>query len=255
MASVPKKCVTKQKMGDAMFFAAGAVAIANLMVFAIILSSGNNDRESFANQPSKEDSSDAIAYDVVRIPDVLTPQECDRLVAFAKSADMSSSKVWTGDTSSPDVQSMHRTSRQVWINYDDSEVGDIARKLRRKAAQLTGVFDPAAFEKIQLARYDVRGEYQQHFDSCTTNCPSNRLCRIATLLVYLNDTDGGNTVFPKMGISIRPQKGAASFFYNVDTRDPDYPELHAAMHAGSPVVSGEKFIANVWVACPNATHV
>lgn len=203
-------------------------------------------------QPTKQDTPDEIPYNVTTLPDILTSEECDALVDHAaNSGNMAASKVWSGDAAKPDFDSQHRTSTQLWIEYDDTEIGRIARKLRSKAAQLTGVFDPSAFEKVQLAKYGTNAEYKQHFDSCTSQCPNNRLCRIATLLVYLNEPQaGGATVFPNMDISVSPQKGSASFFYNVDVRDSSFPELNSSLHAGAPVTQGEKYIANVWVKCP-----
>jgi prolyl 4-hydroxylase len=233
-----------------LYAAAALAALLNLFVFWYIASRATGV-EGFANQPGKNDTPDAIPYDVLTLPDVLTAEECDRLMVFAGRQAMSSSKVWNGDPVNPDQHSEHRSSKQAWVNYDDKDVGDIVRKLRKKAAQLTGVYDPASFEKVQLAKYAVHGEYKQHYDSCTSKCPQNKLCRVATLLVYLNEpVAGGDTVFPNMGISITPKKGSASFFYNVDVLDPAYPELAASLHAGAPVEAGDKFIANVWVMCP-----
>jgi prolyl 4-hydroxylase len=207
--------------------------------------------ETFANQPGKDDDVHAIPYDIITIPDVLTSEECDRLVEFANGQQLSESKVWSGNASNPDSQSEHRTSKQTWVEYDNASIGDIARKLRKKAAHLSGIYDPASFEKVQLAKYGTNGEYKQHYDSCTSKCPNNALCRIATLLVYLNEPlAGGDTVFPNMGITITPKKGAASFFFNVDSRDSAFPELNASLHAGMPVLEGEKYIANVWIMCP-----
>lgn len=201
-------------------------------------------------QPSTEDNADAIPYDVLRVPDVLTEDECKRLIEHADAGDMFESKVWTGDASKPDDQSSHRTSKQKWVAYDDPDIGPIVRKLRNKAAQLSGVYDPASFEKVQLAKYNADGEYRQHFDSCTSKCPNNKLCRTATLLVYLNEpASGGHTVFPNIGVSVAPKVGHGTFFYNVDTTDNDHPELNASMHAGAPVQAGKKYIANVWITC------
>lgn len=40
--------------------------------------------------------------------------------------------------------------------------------------------------------------------------------RIATFLVYMTDVEaGGATVFPTLGLTLHPVKGAAAFWYNL----------------------------------------
>ena len=69
--------------------------------------------------------------------------------------------------------------------------------------------------------------------------------RVATVVVYLADVEGGGeTVFPGIGLSIRPRAGSAAYFeyFNqqglVDSR---------CLHAGAPVSRGEKWIATKWL--------
>lgn len=55
----------------------------------------------------------------------------------------------------------------------------------------------------------------------------------ATMMSYLNEVDeGGHTMFPTLGIKVKPKKGSALFW-------PNQPPLK---HAGDRVVSGEKWI-------------
>ena len=42
--------------------------------------------------------------------------------------------------------------------------------------------------------------------------------RLATFMIYLSGTKkdiGGSTVFPQLGISVKPQRGAALYWHNV----------------------------------------
>lgn len=49
---------------------------------------------------------------------------------------------------------------------------------------------------------------------------------------------GGETVFPKLNVSLEPKKGAAAFWYNLHSSgDPDTSTLHAAC----PVLIGSKW--------------
>ena len=69
--------------------------------------------------------------------------------------------------------------------------------------------------------------------------------RITTALAYLNDVDaGGATDFPEIGISIKPNKGDVVIFNNcIEGTTEIHPK---SLHAGSPVISGEKWAVNLW---------
>ena len=44
--------------------------------------------------------------------------------------------------------------------------------------------------------------------------------RIVTFMVYMSDVDlGGRTVFPQAGISVKPEKGSALYWFNHDAID------------------------------------
>ena len=72
-------------------------------------------------------------------------------------------------------------------------------------------------EALQVVSYGIGGHYEPHVDFFNHNLReenhfvgTNSGDRIATLLFYLNDvTAGGATVFPRIGISVRPIKGSA----------------------------------------------
>ena len=56
--------------------------------------------------------------------------------------------------------------------------------------------------------------------------------RIATLLMYVSEVEqGGATVFPHLGISLWPERGAAAFWYNLhrngEVRTQQYSQLSA----------------------------
>ena len=73
--------------------------------------------------------------------------------------------------------------------------------------------------------------------------------RISTLIMYLNDVEeGGETIFPSLNLSIKPQKGMAvyfEYFYN------DQAVNELTLHGGSPVIKGEKWVATQWMRKKN----
>lgn len=96
-------------------------------------------------------------------------------------------------------------------------------------------------EPLQVLRYRTGQEFQPHQD-CTDD-RSNQ--RVLTMLIYLSeDYSGGETFFPRPGLKVRGRVGDAVLFRNAaldGTPDPN------ALHAGLPVLSGEKFIASRWI--------
>lgn len=61
----------------------------------------------------------------------------------------------------------------------------------------------------------------------------------------LNDVaDGGETVFPEIGLSVVPRRGHAVYFSYCNSRNQVDPRT---LHGGAPVRCGEKRIATKWL--------
>jgi prolyl 4-hydroxylase len=103
-------------------------------------------------------------------------------------------------------------------------------------------------EGIQVLWYREGGEYQPHYDYFDPKVPGGvdrGGQRVATVIMYLHDTEeGGETIFPKVNIKIKPVKGNAVLFYNCA---PDGREDPLTLHGGAPVKKGEKWIATKWI--------
>ena len=69
--------------------------------------------------------------------------------------------------------------------------------------------------------------------------------RVSTLVMYLSDVEqGGETTFPDVGVSVVPKKGAAVYFEYCNSQGQVDP---LSLHAGNPVIKGEKWIATKWM--------
>jgi len=103
---------------------------------------------------------------------------------------------------------------------------------------------PSHAETLQVLRYGVGGEYQPHVD--TFNVPSAAGGqRVATLVIYLRDVDrGGTTAFPELGLQVAPSCGMGIYFAYGDAQGRTDPRL---LHAGMPLLGGEKWVATQWV--------
>jgi prolyl 4-hydroxylase len=139
----------------------------------------------------------------------------------------------------------YRISKSGWIR--DSE-DDRIRRLSLRMQMITDLTVQTA-EELQVVNYGLGGHYEPHFDFArreekhafrslgTGN-------RIATWLTYLSDVEaGGATVFPLLGLAVRPRKGSALFWYNLH-RNGEGDLL--TRHAACPVLIGSKWIANKW---------
>ena len=117
----------------------------------------------------------------------------------------------------------------------------VVSTLNRRIAGLTNTRYGQG-EPLQLLRYHNGGQYRPHMDALPSNEPNQR---IMTVILYLNDDyAGGETVFPRTGLSIRGKLGDALVFRNANSSDQPDP---LSLHAGAPVTAGTKLIATRWI--------
>ena len=122
--------------------------------------------------------------------------------------------------------------------------------VRERISAITGVLT-VAFEPPQIFHYAVGEEIKAHYDALRLGEQgygrdgSYKGDRISTFLLYLNDDyDGGELIFPKVGVQFKGKTGDGIYFAHVDENGtPDRLSLHAA----SPVRRNEKFILSQWI--------
>lgn len=123
-----------------------------------------------------------------------------------------------------------------------------------------------------MVRYLPGEEFQTHTDHLNSFNDFDCGGRLCTCLVYLNDSEepaddydtaddaeseettftGGETMFPEFNHAVSPRKGSALFFWNTHERpgscgykkDMFLNVDRKLRHAGLPVLSGEKWVAN-----------
>lgn len=198
---------------------------------------------------------DLSSYDFKKIADspeiyecehFLNDAECDQIIENAKPDLLRSTVV--DNNSSKSLIDTRRTSLGTFLSRN-REISAV-KKIRTSAEKITGIPKKNG-EALQVLYYSVGAEYQPHFDYFDPSSPGGLVHynrggqRVATLLVYLNTpSKGGETIFPKARVSITPTKGKAVLFYNVDLQNRPDPR---SLHGGAPVISGEKWIATLWL--------
>ncbi len=182
---------------------------------------------------------------IVLFGNLLSLEECDAMIEYS-SRKLQRSTVVNAKTGAYDVHP-DRTSSGTYFERAENEV--VAR-IERRISDLLGV--PAENgEPIQILHYTPGAEYKAHWDYFDPAHPGNEKVlamggqRVATLIMYLNDVEsGGSTVFPDVGIDVLPRKGNAVYFaYTTEDGQLD----RRTLHGGSPVISGEKWIATKWL--------
>lgn len=172
---------------------------------------------------------------VVVLGSVLDDEECEALIQLSKDL-LQRSKIG----STKEVSDI-RTSSGAFLTDVKS---NILARVEKRVSAIMGI--PIEHgEGLHILNYKPGQEYKEHLDYFAPTSKAAKNNRISTLVLYLNDVEeGGTTFFPKLNLTVCPQKGMAvyfEYFYN----DPILNE--STLHAGTPVVKGEKWIATQWM--------
>jgi len=161
---------------------------------------------------------------------------------------------------------IERTSENCWLPANDT----VTQSVQRRLSGLLQVGHAALsrrLEDLQVVRYESGGFFRMHHDSSAFHK------RTMTALIYINSVDsGGETFFPYApghtdydhilsteesiasgleklekgeGFRFEPSQGSALLFFNHNLRTNSIDT--AAVHAGMPVKSGEKWVCNYWL--------
>lgn len=189
-------------------------------------------------QPASAPASASLATqpEISHFPALLTQDECAHLANAAS------------DLLAPAVVIDPRTGRNVphpIRSSDGAVIGPmreslIVRAINLRLAAITAT-DIAQGEALTILRYRPGQQFRPHFDAIG----NARNQRTKTVLIYLNEGfAGGETHFPKLGVTIRPKAGDAVSFTNTLADDSTDPR---SLHAGLPVVQGVKWLATRWI--------
>lgn len=180
--------------------------------------------------------------EIFAVGDFFTAEECGRLMAMIDTVAKPSAAF------DATYESGYRTSYSGDVDPHDPFV----IKLQRRLDDLLGI-DPTYGETIQGQRYLPGQQFQAHTDWFPAGTPyweqerTRGGQRSFTAMAYLNPVEeGGATDFPRLGISFEPRPGTLLIWNNADPRGVPNP---FTIHAGSPVVSGVKYIVTKWYRC------
>lgn len=170
---------------------------------------------------------------VVLLGNVLSDEECDELIEHSRER-LQRSKIG-------EVRAVNqiRTSSGVFC-----EENETVTRIEKRISQIMNI--PIEHgDGLQVLLYTPGQEYSPHFDFFAQTSRASDNNRISTLVMYLNDVEeGGETAFPKLNFSVFPNKGMAVYFeYFYDNEELN----ESTLHAGTPVIKGEKWVATMWM--------
>jgi len=179
---------------------------------------------------------------VVVFGNFLSECECDHLIEIAQPR-LKRSLTVDNETGGEEINNS-RTSNGAFLTGVETQT---YRRIEQRISDvLRWPLDKS--EPIQVLRYSIGEQYKPHYDYFDPVYPGTSTIlkrggqRIATLLLYLQTpATGGGTMFPDIGLEVKPIRGTAVFFA-YDTPHPDTKTLHGSV----PVFSGEKYIATKW---------
>ena len=185
-------------------------------------------------------------FDINKIyeyPNILSDKQCNEIILLAEPYISNSTVIGENGNEETDNR---RTSQNTFLPRTHKVVQDIYDKL----SKIINI-DSDHFERLQVVRYKPGQKYEAHWDACWEDHKCVEFLkqggqRYATFLLYLNDDfTGGETEFPHRNIKIKPVKGKAALFFNLEKDNKT--KLEDSFHAGLPPTSGIKWLCNVWI--------
>jgi prolyl 4-hydroxylase len=183
--------------------------------------------------------------DIAILENVLTPEECDELIALSQPK-LQRSRIVDHKTGAEEVMDLRSSYGTYFLRGENT----LVQRLEKRLAQLIGM--PVDHgEGLQILHYSVGAEYQPHYDFFLPESSGSAIHvqkggqRVITVIMYLNDVEaGGETIFPELDFSVAPRKGSAVYFSYCNSQN----KLdRMTLHGGAPVERGEKWIATLWV--------
>jgi prolyl 4-hydroxylase len=180
---------------------------------------------------------------VIVFGELLSADECAQLVELARGQLQRSRVVGAG----PGGDAVFECRTSEGMSFARG-ANPLCERIERRVAALLD-WPRENGEGLQVLRYSPGARYEPHYDWFDPAAPGSAAAlarggqRVASLVMYLNTPQrGGATVFTDARFEVTARRGNAVFF--------SYERPHAmtrTLHAGAPVIAGEKWIATLWM--------
>jgi len=194
----------------------------------------NNDPRLFLAPAKEEEINTAEPY-MIRIHDFISDHDIEQF----KMLGIPILKPGKITTDNKRVVDYHRRVSAAEELTDYHHTLPLVKKLRSRFEAVSGLnVNTETAEPINLFNYGHSGFIYFHTDYLV-NRTEEENNRMATIIVYANDVDGGETLFPLINTKVEPIKGTAFLFYHKKRSGEN--EVHS-LHGACPVLTGEKII-------------
>ena len=179
--------------------------------------------------------------EIYLLPDFLNPAECEKIIASIKS------RLRPSQISSEGAgQSDFRTSRTCDLGTLNEP---FLEEIDARICRTLGI-DASYAEVLQGQYYATEQQFKPHTDYFESHEYSQYAAhqgqRTFTFFIYLNAVAaGGETEFPHLGITLKPQPGMAVIWNNLQADGTPNP---ATLHCSHPVLRGEKAVITKWLS-------
>lgn len=178
----------------------------------------------------------------------ITESECDAMERFARPK---LSRALVGTSNGTIQVSKHRKAQTALYpdihNSTSDPLWDLYRRTLVATSKHTNFkLKPHRQEEFNIIQYNVDDQYTPHCDGACDGSEYIPGSRVATSVMYCKVAEqGGGTLFPKANIFVKPEPGMATFFSyrGLDNIMDD----GLTLHAGCPVLKGEKWITTLWM--------
>lgn len=173
-----------------------------------------------------------VYHEPLVYPGLISSQTCEYIIKKA------SEHLEPSSISRDKVIDEHvRKSKTAWLRPEDDDT--IKEVMEKCLAHTDKTLENC--EYLQVLKYTPSGFYKPHQDAFV-NDPN---MRVYTCVIALTDEfQGGETEFPNLRKRFKLKKGDMLFFNTLDSWGRITPK---ALHGGRPVITGEKWICNLWI--------
>ena len=212
---------------------------------------------------------------LVIVHEFLSPEHCDDIMDAVTgpeeaydTGENAKNQLKRSTMGAEQDESQQRTSSTAWVHPEHCP--EPLGAFSERVSNLSGL-PTENMENLQVVRYQPGQEFQLHTDHLDVFNSMDCGGRLATCLMYLNDSEdtvvgnsnneddetftGGETYFHEFDRAVSPRKGSALFWWNTIER-PGSEGFDENMflnvdlrlrHAGLPVLTGEKWVCNKWM--------
>lgn len=160
------------------------------------------------------------------VDDVLSPAECDALIARIEAAGPEIAPITRAEGAVVDLGTRNNSR----VMFDDPALAALLfeRVQDRVPPEISRSRVVGANERLRCYRYERGQRFAPHYDGWFARSADER--SYLTFMVYLNDGfSGGDTALLDLGVTVTPKRGSALFFQ------------HAILHEGCEVTGGVKY--------------